>query len=117
MNEALADTKYYENVIVLTFNLKNINISNAAIFEEFIINIFSKNKLNLILDFACVDKIDSTCLGKIIRLNKTIKEAGYEIIICNTSYTVNIVFEISKMNSGFLTLYKDVETALKHFKV
>lgn len=115
MNEAVSFSAINDNAVVIFINMHNLNITNANVFEKSVMDIFSKKNSNIILDFTQIERIDSTCLGKLIRMNKTIKDAGCEMAICSTSYTVNIVFEISKMNSGFFKFFNDVETALQYF--
>ena len=70
---------------------------------------------SLLLNFESVEYLSSAALGKLITLNKRIKEENGELKLCNIIPEIYEVFRITKLNRLF-EIFDDMEQALRRFK-
>jgi anti-sigma B factor antagonist len=68
----------------------------------------------LLLNFGNVEYLSSAALGKLITLNKKVKDASGKLILCNISPQIFEVFEITRLDK-FFKIEKDEQTGLQAF--
>ncbi len=104
-------------VTVITFRDKKI-LDEAVIQEvgDALFDLVNKQyKTKLLLNFENVEYLSSAALGKLITLNKRVKEENGELKLCNIINEIYEVFRITKLNRLF-EIYDDMEQALRRFK-
>ena len=72
-------------------------------------------KIKLLLNFENVEYLSSAALGKLITLNKKIREENGQLKLCNIREQIYEVFRITKLNKIF-DIYESEERALAKFK-
>ena len=60
-----------------------------------------QGRRKIILNFANVEYLASFVLGKFLSLNRKLKAAGGQLILCNLHPDVHKVFEISRLDKYF----------------
>ena len=102
------------NFINISFaeNLTTVSFKNAKIFEEACIaalgdeltdvasNVESGH--SVAVDFTLVNYLSSAALGKLITMNKRLKEKGCNLKLINMGENVIEIFEITRLNKFFV---------------
>ena len=104
-------------VTVVTFKDKKI-LDESSIQElgDALFDLVDKQyKTKLLLNFENVEYLSSAALGKLITLNKRVKEENGELKLCCIIPEIYEVFRITKLNRLF-EIYDDIEQALRRFK-
>lgn len=68
----------------------------------------------IILDFSNVEYLSSAALGKLITMEKKVKQAGGKLRLCSIRPDIYEVFAITKLNKVF-EIKDDVDEALEGF--
>lgn len=71
-------------------------------------------RTKLLLNFGNVEYLSSAALGKLITLNRKVKNVSGQLILCNISPQIYEVFEITKLNKVF-NIQKEEQSALQAF--
>ena len=104
-------------VTVVTFQDKKI--LDEAIIQEVGDELFDlvdkQYKTKLCLNFENVEYLSSAALGKLITLNKRVKEENGELKLCNIIPEIYEVFRITKLNRLF-DIHDELDQALRRFK-
>jgi anti-sigma B factor antagonist len=104
------------DVTVVNFVDKKIldeqNIQNIG--EQLFSLVEQDGLTRLLLNFGNVEYLSSAALGKLITLNKKVKDATGKLILCNISPQIFEVFEITRLDK-FFKIEKDEQTALQAF--
>ena len=104
-------------VTVVTF--KDKKILDEVVIQEIgdaLFDLVDKQyKTKLLLNFESVEYLSSAALGKLITLNKRIKEENGELKLCNIIPEIYEVFRITKLNRLF-EIFDDMDQALRRFK-
>ena len=105
------------DIAVVTF--KDKKILDEAVIQDVGDELFDlvdkQYKTKLLLNFENVEYLSSAALGKLITLNKRIKEENGELKLCNIIPEIFEVFRITKLNRLF-EIYDEMEQALRRFK-
>jgi anti-sigma B factor antagonist len=72
-------------------------------------------KVKLLLNFENVDYLSSAALGKLIILNRKVREENGDLKFCSIKPKIYDVFKITKLDKIF-SIYEDEERALAKFK-
>jgi anti-sigma B factor antagonist len=88
-------------------NIQNIGEQLFALVEQ-------DGLSKLLLNFSNVEYLSSAALGKLITLNKKVKDAAGKLILCDISPQIYEVFEITRLDK-FFRIEKDEQTALQAF--
>jgi len=104
------------NVSVINFLDKKIldEMHIQEIGEE-LFGMIEKGKTRMLLNFENVDYLSSAALGKLITLNKRIKEENGQLKLANIKENIYEVFRITKLNKIF-EIYDTEDAALAKFK-
>jgi anti-sigma B factor antagonist len=101
--------------IVLEILESRLGADKAAAFKEAVGLYLAAGPVTLILDLAKVNFIDSSGLGAILGVLKSMPK-GSELVICGTTSSVTSMFKLTRMDRVF-PIYKTVDdavTALSH---
>ncbi|QDU60051.1 Putative anti-sigma factor antagonist BtrV [Planctomycetes bacterium Pan216] len=105
------------DVAVVTFIDKRIldeqNIQ--VIGEQLFALVKEEGRKKILLNFDAVEYLSSAALGKLITMNKNVKEVKGQLKLCSIRPEIYEVFEITKLNKVF-QIYDDQEQALNDFK-
>jgi len=110
------EVEHIGDVTVVNFvDRKILDEQNIAIIGEQLFSLVEEEgRRNLLLNFGNVEYLSSAALGKLITLNKKLKDAGGRLILCNIDDNIYEVFEITKLDK-FFKIMKDEQTALQAF--
>src|SRR4030081_2171999 len=103
-------------VTVVNFTDKKIlDEQNIQVIGEQLFSLVDElGRRKLLLNFSNVEYLSSAALGKFITLNKKVKTAGGNLILCAIDAPIYEVFEITKLNKLF-NIQTDEQTALQAF--
>lgn len=79
---------------------KRIDASSATLFKGLVIDIINRGNFLIVLDLSEVDFIDSSGLGAIVSIFKTIGNRG-DLALCNAQGAVMSLFKLTRMNKVF----------------
>jgi anti-sigma B factor antagonist len=94
------ETKTIDNVLVITPLIRRLDASVALKFKEDIQAMITQGAKSILLDFSRVDFIDSSCLGALVSLLKTLNGKG-ELAICSLNNNIHGMFKLTRMDRIF----------------
>jgi anti-sigma B factor antagonist len=109
----IIDIRHDGNVTIIEPLKARIDASLAVKFKNDVSQIISENDGRIVLNLSNVDFIDSSGLGAIVSLMKSLGGSG-NISICNMKDPVMGVFKLTRMDKIF-SIYPNEEAALSHF--
>jgi len=89
---------------------QNIQIIGQQLLD--LVNVEGRKKL--VLNFSNVEYLSSAALGKLITLNKRLKEVAGKLILCSISPEIYEVFEITRLDK-FFKIEREEQAALQAF--
>jgi len=105
------ETEAVEDVMLLTPVVRRLDASVALRFKEAVLNTVQQGHRQLVLDFSQVDFIDSSCLGALISILKSLSQGG-QLILCALNDNIKNMFTLTRMDRVF-TLCADRQDALR----
>jgi anti-anti-sigma factor len=84
-----------------------------AVSEQLFHLVDDLQRRRLVLDFASVDSLTSLMIGKLVTLNKRLRDAGGRLVLCNVKPDLRGVFEVTGL-TRLLAIYPDEQAALAH---
>jgi len=91
-----------------------LDMSNSVAFKNEVINdLISKEKVNLALDFAKLDYIDSSGLGVVVSLHKRSKLNGGRLAIFGLNETLERLFKLTSLDRA-LNIYPNFQILAKN---
>ena len=79
----------------------DIDIYTSNKFKEKVMNSFEKNQGDISIDGSKLEYVDSTGLGALISILKSVKEANNEIFISNLKPNIRKLFDITELDKLF----------------
>lgn len=104
------NTEKCDGVLVARPMAKRIDSASAAAFKGAMVDLINAGNLVIVLDLAEVDFIDSTGLGMLVSILKSLGREG-RLLVCRPSPNVDSLFGITRMNKLF-DIFPSVEEAL-----
>jgi len=102
--------------VVSFLDRKILDESNIVEIANELFDLVEKSKgIRLCLNFANVQYLSSTVLGKLITLNTRVNEDTGKLVLCTIRPQILEVFKITKLTKLF-DICEDETTALSHFK-
>lgn len=92
----------------------SLDVSLQKKLKDKLTNISEAEENDIILDFAKVTFIDSSCLGSLVSLTKMVREKKGDIKLSNLSEDVLSIFQITRLDKVFEIFDKN-EDAVKSF--
>lgn len=99
------ETEKLDSVMVVTPVVRRLDASVALRFKESVAEQILQGETALVLDFSRVDFIDSSCLGALISLLKTMSGKG-QLVLCSLNSNIKAMFSLTRMDRVF-TLHGD----------
>lgn len=103
------DIKHEENITLITVLDSRLDASIAPEFKSEVIKTIQQGEKNIILDISSIKFMDSSSLGAMVAILKTIENNG-EFIITGASGVVLELFKLTRMDRVF-TLANNIQTA------
>ena len=102
-----------QNITLLTPITRRLDASVALRFKEEVISSIQQGNRQIVIDFTRVDFIDSSCLGALISILKSLSGDG-QLILCALNANIKNMFALTRMDRVF-TLCADRQEALGTF--
>lgn len=99
-----------DNIRILTPVVRRLDAAVALPFKQQVLEEIRQGTRALILDFSRVDFIDSSCLGALISILKSLN--GSQLILCALNSNIKSMFTLTRMDRVF-TLCADRDEALR----
>lgn len=87
----------------------DLDIYTSNEFKEEILKSFEENESDIIIDGENLDYIDSTGLGALISILRTVKEGEVKIYIENVKPNIRKIFDITNLDKLFIFRGEDNE--------
>jgi anti-sigma B factor antagonist len=100
-----------------------VNFTDRKILDEHTIQVIGEQLFSLVdelgrrkllLNFGNVEFLSSAALGKLVTLNRKVREAEGRLVLCRINPTIYEVFEITKLNK-LIDIRKDEQEGLQAF--
>jgi anti-sigma B factor antagonist len=91
-----------------------LDASSARDVKEKVGSLSRENRINLVMDMAGVDFIDSSGLGSLVSVLRTVNKLGGDIKISALQDQVRAVFELTRLHRIF-AIYDDSTAAAMSF--
>lgn len=101
----------YRDELTIVALPSRVDVSNARNFVDVLQRELDAEHWELVLDFAQTQAIDSTALGAMIQVFKTLKNQGGHLCLCNVGSGVRRVLAITRVDRVF-PIYDGLEAAL-----
>ncbi|KEY60606.1 STAS domain-containing protein [Serratia sp. DD3] len=105
------ETQSVGNVLVVSPLSRRLDASLSMQFKEEIQAMIVQGSNRILLDFSQVDFIDSSCLGALVSLLKTLQGKG-QLAICSLNSNIQGMFKLTRMDKIF-TIGVDQQTTLQ----
>lgn len=79
-----------------------IDIYSSLKFKEEILENFNSKKTDILIDGANLEYIDSTGLGALIYILKSLKDDGFKIHLINIKANIKKLFDITELDKLFV---------------
>ncbi|EAA8666341.1 STAS domain-containing protein [Salmonella enterica] len=90
-----------ENGVVIVVPLvRRLDASVALTFKEQVQEVIGQNNKNILLDFSHVDFIDSSCLGALVSILKSLNGKG-DMVLCSLNSNIYNLFKLTRMDRIF----------------
>lgn len=90
-----------ENDIEIVVPLvRRLDASVALAFKQQVLEVIQRNGNHVLLDFSRVDFIDSSCLGALVSILKTLNGKG-ELVLCSLNGNIQHLFKLTRMDRIF----------------
>lgn len=90
--------------------VRRLDASVAVVFKQEILSFIQQGKNCILLDFRYVEFIDSSCLGALVSILKTLNGRG-DLALCALNSNIQNMFKLTRMDRIF-TIGSDRDAAL-----
>lgn len=80
--------------------VRRLDASVALVFKQQVLEIIGQNNKNVLLDFSHVDFIDSSCLGALVSILKSLNGKG-DLVLCSLNSNIQNLFKLTRMDRIF----------------
>lgn len=105
------ETESKDGIEVIAPLVRRLDASVVLVFKQEILSMIQQGKSSILLDFNHIDFIDSSCLGALVSILKTLNGRG-ELALCSLNNNIQGMFKLTRMDRIF-TIGSDRETTLK----
>lgn len=104
-----------ENQVYVVSAIGDLREETATTFKNYTFPLTKEEQINgLVIDFKEVFKIDSTGVGIIVMLFKTLQKSQIPLVLCNLSRKINEQFHTNRLDS-LIQICSSREEALSSF--
>jgi anti-sigma B factor antagonist len=97
MNFEIYSEKGVQIVVPL---VRRLDTSVELAFKQQVLEVIEKNNKKVLLDFSHVDFIDSSCLGALVSILKSLNGKG-ELVLCSLNSNIHDLFKLTRMDRIF----------------
>ncbi|BBM83106.1 STAS domain-containing protein [Candidatus Uabimicrobium amorphum] len=88
--------------IVSFFDTVILDETNITTFAEELVSVIkSRQKINLVIDFANIEFLSSAVLGKLVKIRKIVKKQGGKLKLCGLRTNLMQIFKVTKLHKVF----------------
>lgn len=80
--------------------IRRLDASVALTFKQQVLDVVGQSNNNVLLDFSHVDFIDSSCLGALVSILKSLNGKG-ELVLCSLNSNIHNLFKLTRMDRIF----------------
>ena len=110
------NSKINNDSLVIKPNVQRIDSSISTEFKSKVFDLLDKQYKFILLDISEIDFIDSSGLGALISILKSVTSQNATLAICGAQSKIINLFKLTRMDKVF-TLFENVEEAEKFFLV
>jgi anti-sigma B factor antagonist len=103
------------NVVLITIEDKEANLSNSDRFKAMILDEVAKGAINLIISFENVEYVDSSFLGALVAILKQLLPLKGKLTLINLNGDILNLFELTRLDKVF-ALKSSLDDALLDYK-
>ena len=92
--------QYHDGIVAVTLP-RRVDVSNTRGFIEVVQRELDRDRLNIVLDFQHTQAIDSTALGAIVQVFKTLRTRSGSLRLCSVGSGVRRVLAITRVDRIF----------------
>ncbi|MGL4381512.1 MAG: STAS domain-containing protein [Vibrio sp.] len=89
-----------EGVEIVVPVSRRLDASVALAFKQQVLAVVEQNNHSVLLDFSHVDFIDSSCLGALVSILKSLNGKG-ELVLCSLNSNILNLFKLTRMDRIF----------------
>jgi anti-sigma B factor antagonist len=105
-----------KNDAVYVLNLiGRLDASCVSLLKKAVMAMIDENKVNILVDMAAVDFVDSSGLGTLVTCMRSVSKAGGKFKIAALNENPKNLFETTRLDRVF-ELFNDRQSALNSFK-
>ena len=108
----LIETTNVREVACITLRVKRLDASVAPAFKRAVLNVIDSGESRLVLDLAGVEFVDSSGLGAMVAILKSLGGLG-AMTVCNVSGGVLSLFRLTRMDKVFSIVVSRDEAVAK----
>ncbi|MFZ1873996.1 STAS domain-containing protein [Serratia sp. D1N4] len=105
------DIQSEDGIEIIVPLVRRLDASVAAVFKQELQSFIQQGKHYILLDFSHIDFIDSSCLGALVSILKTLNGRG-ELALCSLNNNIQHMFKLTRMDRIF-TIGDDRAATLK----
>ncbi len=105
------DIQSENGVEIIAPLVRRLDASVAVVFKQEILSFIQQGKNSILLDFSHVEFIDSSCLGALVSILKTLSGRG-DLALCALNGNIQNLFKLTRMDRIF-TIGSDRAAALE----
>jgi len=80
--------------------VRRLDASVEQTFKQQVLEVIEKSNKKILLDFSHVDFIDSSCLGALVSILKSLNGKG-ELVLCSLNSNTHDLFKLTRMDRIF----------------
>jgi anti-sigma B factor antagonist len=108
-------TKEINDVTVIELDGNMIGGPDASALNDYLHELITKDKKNVVIDLKSVSFINSSGLGMLIGGMTTMRNSGGELKLANASKKIENLLEMTKLHKVF-DIHKNINEAVASFK-
>jgi anti-sigma B factor antagonist len=108
-------TKEINAVTVIELDGNMIGCPDASALNDYLHELITKDKKNVVIDLKSVSFINSSGLGMLIGGMTTMRNSGGELKLANASKKIENLLEMTKLHKVF-DIHKNINEAVASFK-
>jgi anti-sigma B factor antagonist len=108
-------TKEIKDVTVIELDGNMIGGPDASALNDYLHELITKEKKNVVIDLKSVNFINSSGLGMLIGGMTTMRNSGGELKLANASKKIENLLEMTKLHKVF-DIHKNINEAVASFK-
>lgn len=95
------ETKKVDEIVCLKPLKQNIDASASTQFKARVMDLINQNNKFFLLNLSEVEFVDSSGLGAMISILKTLKMNNGDLVVCDLNSSVLNLFNLTRMNNVF----------------